>query len=112
MVNVDPVGKRPRKGRPAPATPRDLGEPDPGGARRGRTRPKLTRDKALLLALGLPGGVALLLFHYVPLLGNVIAFQDYQPYLAITEAPFVGFTNFSFLWDGNPEFLNALGNTI
>jgi putative aldouronate transport system permease protein len=48
----------------------------------------------------------------VPLLGNVIAFQDYQPYLEITEAPFVGFTNFSFLWDGNPEFLNALWNTI
>ena len=53
-----------------------------------------------------------MVFHYLPLLGNVIAFQDYQPYLEITQAPFVGFANFSFLWDGNPDFLNALYNTI
>ena len=67
-----------------------------------RRRSRLTRDKVLILLLGLPGGIALVLFHYVPLLGNVIAFQDYQPYLEITEAPFVGFSNFSFLWDGTP----------
>ena len=65
-----------------------------------------------MLLLGLPGGIALLLFHYVPLLGNVIAFQDYQPYLGITDSDWVGVTNFSFLWDGNPEFLNALWNTL
>ena len=47
-----------------------------------------------------------------PLLGNVIAFQDYQPYLGIRESEWVGVSNFSFLWDGNPEFLNALWNTL
>jgi putative aldouronate transport system permease protein len=72
---------------------------------------RLGRDK-LLVALGLPGAIVLILFQYVPLLGNVIAFQDYQPYLEITEAPFVGLQNFSFLWDGNPAFLNALANTL
>ncbi|GAB3762762.1 ABC transporter permease subunit [Microlunatus parietis] len=72
---------------------------------------KLGRDK-LLVALGLPGAIALILFQYVPLLGNVIAFQDYQPYLEINEAPFVGLQNFSFLWDGNTAFLNALVNTL
>ena len=66
----------------------------------------------LLLLLGLPGALALIAFHYVPLLGNVIAFQDYQPYLGITESEWVGVSNFSFLWDGNPEFLNALKNTV
>ena len=66
----------------------------------------------LLLLLGLPGALALIAFHYLPLLGNVIAFQDYQPYLGITESDWVGITNFSFLWDGNPEFLNALWNTV
>jgi putative aldouronate transport system permease protein len=66
----------------------------------------------LVLLLGLPGGIALLLFHYVPLLGNVIAFQDYQPYLGFSESDWVGIANFSFLWDGNPEFLNALWNTL
>ncbi|MFC7620933.1 ABC transporter permease subunit [Microlunatus sp. GCM10028923] len=72
---------------------------------------RLGRDK-LLVALGLPGAIALILFQYVPLLGNVIAFQDYQPYLEINEAPFVGLENFSFLWDGNVQFLNALVNTL
>ena len=77
-----------------------------------RQRPRMSRDKLLLVALGLPGGIALLLFHYVPLLGNVIAFQDYQPYLGLTESEWVGWSNFSFLWDGNPEFRNALWNTV
>ncbi|MEZ0166870.1 ABC transporter permease [Kineococcus sp. LSe6-4] len=66
----------------------------------------------LLVALGLPGGIALIVFQYLPLLGNVIAFKDYQPYLSISESPWVGFSNFSFLWDGNPDFLNALWNTV
>jgi putative aldouronate transport system permease protein len=72
---------------------------------------RLRRDR-LLVALGLPGATALILFQYVPLLGNVIAFKDYQPYLGIKDAPFVGLQNFSFLWDGNPAFLNALVNTL
>jgi hypothetical protein len=65
-----------------------------------------------LIFLGLPGAIALPLFQYVPLLGNAIAFQDYQPYLGFTESEWVGLTNFSFLWDGNPDFRNALINTL
>jgi putative aldouronate transport system permease protein len=30
----------------------------------------------------------------------------------LTESDWVGLANFSFLWDGNPEFLNALKNTL
>ena len=58
----------------------------------------------LLLLLGLPGALALIAFHYVPLLGNVIAFQDYQPYLGITESDWVGVSNFSFLWTATRSF--------
>ncbi|MFI7066782.1 ABC transporter permease [Kribbella sp. NPDC050124] len=72
---------------------------------------RLRRDR-VLVALGVPGATALILFQYVPLLGNVIAFKDYQPYVGIRESPFVGLQNFSFLWDGNPAFLNALVNTL
>ena len=79
--------------------------------RRGLKRKRLSRDKLLIL-LGLPGAIALLAFQYVPLLGNVIAFQDYQPYLGFSESDWVGVSNFSFLWDGNPDFRNALINTL
>ncbi len=79
----------------------------PAIARRRRVRPDL-----LLVGIGLPGGIALILFQYFPLAFNVIAFQDYQPYLGIGESRWVGFANFSFLWDGNPQFLNALTNTL
>ena len=72
---------------------------------------RLRRDKALLL-FALPGVVALLLFHYLPLLGNVIAFQDYQPFLGISGSDWVGFQNFSVIFNGDPEFLHALENTL
>jgi putative aldouronate transport system permease protein len=103
----EPKSRRSRRHRATPSEPSG-GPAATGRARRGR----LTGDKLLLVALGLPGAVALLMFHYLPLLGNVIAFQDYQPYLGISESDWVGFTNFSFLVDGNPEFLNALKNTL
>lgn len=82
-----------------------------GARRRGNWGRRLSRDK-LLVGIGLPGAIALVLFQYVPLLGNVIAFQDYQPYLGFTQAPFVGLANFSFLWGGDPTFYNALLNTL
>jgi putative aldouronate transport system permease protein len=72
---------------------------------------RLSRDKLLIL-LGLPGALALFAFDYLPLLGNVIAFQDYQPFLGIGESPWVGFSNFAFLLQGDPQFLTALYNTL
>lgn len=72
---------------------------------------RMRRDHVLLL-LALPGMAVLLLFHYIPLLGNVIAFKDYQPYLTIGEAPWVGLDNFSIITDGDPAFLSALKNTL
>lgn len=66
----------------------------------------------LLLLLGLPGVAVVVVFHYVPLLGNVIAFQDFQPYLGIENSPWVGLRNFEVVFDGDPAFLNALANTL
>jgi putative aldouronate transport system permease protein len=87
--------------------------------RRGRTaagkvptrRARWRRDR-LLLVLGMPGIIAVLLFHYVPLLGNVIAFKDYQPFLGIGASPWIGLDNFRVVFTGDPEFLNALANTL
>ncbi|MEU2250994.1 ABC transporter permease subunit [Streptomyces sp. NPDC019224] len=72
---------------------------------------RLRRDR-LLLICALPGVAVLLLFHYVPLLGNVIAFQDYQPFVGIKNSEWVGFRNFDVIFNGDPQFINALRNTL
>ncbi|MBN6041936.1 sugar ABC transporter permease [Amycolatopsis sp. 195334CR] len=74
-------------------------------------RQRFARDRFLVFA-ALPGIVLLVVFHYVPLLGNVIAFKDYQPYLGILESPWVGLANFEGVFTGDPVFLNALSNTL
>lgn len=73
-------------------------------------RSRLRRDKQMLLMM-LPGIAFLLLFFYVPILGNVIAFQDYQPYLGIGDSLWVGWQNFVDLF-GNPDFVHAFWNTL
>jgi putative aldouronate transport system permease protein len=76
-----------------------------------RLRTRIRRDRLLLLFVT-PGLVLLLVFHYVPLLGNVIAFQHYLPFLGIRGSEWVGLSNFSILFDGSPAFLHALRNTL
>lgn len=70
---------------------------------------RLRRDRVMLL-LVLPGFVFFVLFHYVPLLGNVIVFQDYQPYLGFRSSPWVGLSNFAVFTE--PDFYRALFNTV
>ncbi|TCC25383.1 ABC transporter permease [Kribbella speibonae] len=95
--------------------PRAGADPGTPAARAPRIRGELAarwhRDRVLLV-LAVPGVIVLVLFHYLPLLGNVIAFQDYQPFLGISGSDFVGLSNFSVIFDGDPEFLNALVNTL
>jgi putative aldouronate transport system permease protein len=87
----------------------------PGSGRRAsrlrRAGTRLRRDRALLL-LAIPGLVILLLFQYLPLLGNIIAFENYQPYLGIIQSQWTGLANFAVIFDGNPQFLSALYNTL
>ncbi|NBE50405.1 ABC transporter permease subunit [Streptomyces sp. YC537] len=101
--------------------PDDEGPAGPGTPRRqkGRAtaktvkrplRERLRRDRTLLL-LCVPGILYFVVFFYVPLAGNVIAFQDYQPYLGFKESPMVGWANFQALLQ-EPEFWTATWNTL
>ncbi|WP_219816984.1 sugar ABC transporter permease [Arthrobacter sp. GMC3] len=76
-----------------------------------RLRTRL-RENWMLTLFAIPAMVILLLFHYFPLLGNVIAFQDYLPFLGIDGSEWVGFDNFAILFNGDPAFLNAVKNTL
>jgi len=79
-------------------------------------RVRWRRDRALVL-MTLPVILLLLLFNYVPLLGNVVAFQEYDPYVssngitAIFHSPWVGVEQFSRMVD-DPLFWGAAKNTI
>ena len=74
-------------------------------------RSRLRRDR-VLLAMTVPGLLALITFHYLPLLGNIIAFEDYQPFIGIVDSQWVGLQKFTILFNGDPAFLNAVKNTL
>ncbi|WP_457963902.1 ABC transporter permease subunit [Arthrobacter sp. D1-29] len=73
-------------------------------------RTRLMRDKSLVL-MTLPAIALLLVFSYVPMLGNIVAFQDYSPFVGIQDSPIVGLDNFGRVL-GDPGFWLAVTNTL
>lgn len=71
---------------------------------------RLRRDRSLVL-MTLPAVVLLAVFAYVPMAGNVVAWQDYSPYVGVLHSPFVGWWNFERLF-ANEAFWHAVGNTL
>src|SRR5690606_23695477 len=47
----------------------------------------------------LPGFLWYVVFHYLPILGNVIAFKDYSIFVGIRDSPWVGLDNFRRIFD-------------
>jgi putative aldouronate transport system permease protein len=72
------------------------------------------RDMYLLL---IPGMAFLLVFHFAPLFGIMIAFKDYQifagrnPVDAMLKSPWVGFSYFEQIFR-DPYFFEVLSNTL
>lgn len=52
-----------------------------------------------------------LIFHYVPMAGAVMAFQDYSPMKGFLESPFIGFDHFLDFFDSY-YFGRIVGNTL
>lgn len=64
-----------------------------------------------MLLFLLPGAAAVLIFSYAPMVGLLIAFQDYKVTGGFLSGEFVGLEHFrQFLSD--PDFYNALRNTL
>jgi putative aldouronate transport system permease protein len=110
-----------------PATPRDGGQgstlatpPDAAPGKRLRRRPRaqatmpwrarLRRDRALIL-MTLPAIALLAVFGYAPMLGLVMAFENYDLYDGFLHSPWVGLANFQQLL-GDPAFWHAFWNTL
>lgn len=59
----------------------------------------------------LPGFVFFVVFAYVPMIGNLAAFQDYSPYLGFGGSPWIGLDNFTRLIH-DPDVIHAISNTL
>lgn len=71
---------------------------------------RMRRDRSLLIMVA-PAVLLLAVFAYVPMAGNVVAWQDYSPYVGIRDSPFVGWANFVRVFT-NPLFLDSVANTL
>lgn len=64
-----------------------------------------------LFLLGLPGMLAVLIFHYLPMFGIVIAFKKYNPNKGIFGSPWNGLDNFQFFFT-TPDAVRIIRNTV
>jgi putative aldouronate transport system permease protein len=72
-------------------------------------RSRVVRERWMYLFI-LPGFIYFVIFRYVPFLGNIIAFQDYSPFVGF-NSPWVGLDNFAKLFT-DPDLLVAFNNTL
>ncbi|MFC4811769.1 ABC transporter permease [Paenibacillus sp. GCM10023250] len=64
-----------------------------------------------LHALLLPTILFIAVFSYVPILGLVIAFQDYKPWLGFAGSPWAGLTHFEYMFT-YPDSVQVIWNTF
>jgi putative aldouronate transport system permease protein len=114
VTETEPSGA-PVRGRP-PVAGRRPSWRRPGRRRRDAAVPgltwrvKLRRDRSLLL-MTLPAIALVIAFNYLPMFGNVMAFQYYNYIVGFLHSPWAGWGNFHLLF-GDPTFWQAFRNTL
>ncbi|QHT62251.1 sugar ABC transporter permease [Paenibacillus lycopersici] len=81
-----------------------------GGAKRARAAAKLRQQLPMHLML-LPCIALVAVFSYYPMVGILIAFQNYNPTKGFFGSKFVGLDNFDYVY-AMPETMHVLWNTI
>ncbi|HIZ34840.1 MAG TPA: ABC transporter permease subunit [Candidatus Ruania gallistercoris] len=115
-MTADPVTRRSTAttpaGAPTRASTRHGGSPGPGELRRRRPtwRTTLRRDWRLYSFLVLPVAF-LLVFKYVPMLGNIIAFRRFRPGGSIFGDEWVGL-HYVQMFINDPTFWRVFTNTL
>lgn len=69
------------------------------------------RRRQILYLMALPGILYYVIFHYLPMGGIVLAFQDYDIFSGILHSPWAGLKHFRRLFE-NELFYRALGNSL
>ncbi len=81
---------------------------------KGRSRSeriRLMKKYKWLYLFTIPGVVILILFAYLPMMGLIMSFQQYDPVSGFFGSKFVGFYNFQRVFS-SPTFGRALRNTL
>ncbi|MGZ9584906.1 ABC transporter permease [Paenibacillus marinisediminis] len=68
-------------------------------------------DSWVLLLIALPGLAFFLIFKYIPIMGNAIAFQDYNMFKGVLHSEWVGLKHFEFMFQ-YPEFMVIFKNSL
>jgi putative aldouronate transport system permease protein len=71
---------------------------------------RIWRERGMY-AFAVPGFLFFVVFAYLPLLGNIAAFQNYSPFLGFSGSEWVGWGNFTAIF-GDPSVAIALKNTL
>ncbi|TYP79409.1 putative aldouronate transport system permease protein [Paenibacillus methanolicus] len=79
-------------------------------SRTSKLRKRLWKERYLFLLL-LPGLLYFIVYRYVPMLGNIIAFQDYSPFRGFLNSEWVGLQHFQKIFS-DQEVIRVLWNTI
>lgn len=64
-----------------------------------------------LLIFVIPALVYIIIFHYLPMYGIVIAFEDFKPFKGYMGSPFVGFKHFQRFFS-QPDSWQMIANTL
>jgi len=71
---------------------------------------RLWKEKYLFLLL-LPGLIYFIVYRYVPMLGNIIAFQDFSPFQGFLHSDWVGMKHFMKIFE-DKEVVRVIWNTL
>lgn len=69
------------------------------------------KETLSLSAMALPGILLLLVFNYLPMIGVIIGFKDYNPNLGLFDSPWVGLKNFEFYFTSE-DMVRTMRNTL
>lgn len=75
-----------------------------------KTRWNFKRTWPLHMML-LPGLAFAVVFQYIPMAGIIMAFQDFKPWIGITDSPWVGMKHFEFMFK-RPDSIQVIYNTF
>lgn len=78
---------------------------------RRKNRWEKRKETMSLSAMALPGFLLLLIFNYVPMIGIIIGFKDYNPNLGLFDSPWVGLKNFEFYFTSE-DMVRTMRNTL